>query len=357
MDTATAHRWEHRDRYNAHCLACGTWQQRRPDPHGARWFTEWRLPDGTYMDNYNGATTPPCSALMNPDVHTSTAPDALRAAALSYAAAGVPIVPLFEPVDGGCACGGNQCRHPGKHPRTPNGLTGASTNAATVAGWWERWPNANIGGRTGVMFDVCDVDGPAGIAAVTPLLGACHGVVPLVRTGSGGWHLLFQPTGLGNRVRFLPDTDWRGVGGYVVLPPSLHVTRHRYRLIRQVDDELPSAPSGLLAALSPLAATRTSAPPPVARRTGYGPAALAREAASVATAKKGTRNHTLNCAAFNLGQLIAAGQLTEADVTAELTAAALRAGLTGAETARTITSGFSAGQRHPRTTNPAGRAA
>ena len=287
-----------------------------------------------------------------------TRPD-LLATALEYAAAGVPVVPLFEPNGRGCSCGRSACRRPGKHPRTPNGLSDASTDPAAVTAWWQRWPSASVGGLTGAVFDVCDVDGPEGAAAVAPLLGACHGVAPLVRTGSGGWHLMFTPTGLGNRVGFLPRTDWRGIGGYVVLPPSLHVSGQRYQFVRQIDGELPAVPPALLAALAPSATApvRAVPPPPVARLTGYGPAALAKEADRVATCSEGGRNHTLNRAAFNLGQLIATGHLTEADATAELARAALTAGLDEREAARTIASGLAAGQRHPRTPSNARRAA
>lgn len=291
------------------------------------------------------------------DVYTSTQ---LGTLALAYAASGVPVVPLFEPDgQGGCSCGREGCKRPAKHPRTPHGLTEATTDPATVAAWWQRWPHANIGGLTGVVFDVCDVDGPAGIAAVAPLLGACHGVAPLSRTGSGGWHLLFAPTGLGNRVGFLPEVDWRGIGGYIVLPPSLHATGRRYAFVRQVDGELPAVPPALLSALAPAApaAARTTAPPPVARRTGYGPAALADEAERVATAPEGGRNHALNRAAFSLGQLIATGHVSEADAVEELTRAAARAGLDETETARTIASGLKAGQACPRTSRTVRRAA
>ncbi|GII01742.1 hypothetical protein [Planobispora takensis] len=54
------HRWTRRDAYNATCTECGTHAQKRPSPYGRRWFTEWRLPDGTYTDNYDGGKTPPC---------------------------------------------------------------------------------------------------------------------------------------------------------------------------------------------------------------------------------------------------------------------------------------------------------
>jgi hypothetical protein len=150
-------------------------------------------------------------------------------------------------------------------------------------------------------------------------------------------------------VRFLPGTDWRGTGGYVVLPPSRHVTGGTYTQVRY--GEVPAVPPALLKALTPTApaAVRTIPRPPVARPAGYGPAALTREAETVAATKLGGRNDALNRAAFNLGQLIAAGHLTEQDITADLVDAALKAGLDHAEAARTIASGLAAGQRHPRT--------
>ena len=286
----------------------------------------------------------------------SGAPD-LLAAALAYAAAGVAVMPLFEPNGPGrCSCAGATGCHPGKHPRNRGGLTHASTDPAVITAWWSTWPTANIGGLTGLAFDVCDVDGPEGVAAVTPLLGAGQGRGPLVRTGSGGWHLLFKPTGLGNRVRFLPGTDWRGKGGYVVLPPSLHASGNRYTQVRY--GELPDVPTALLATLTPPApaAIRPAAHQTLARFAGYGPAALSREADTVAATRKGGRNHALNRAAFNLGQLIAAGQLTEDQVTVELAAAAVSAGLDETEAASTIASGLAAGQRHPRA-RATGRAA
>jgi hypothetical protein len=287
-----------------------------------------------------------------------TRPD-LLATALAYAAAGVPVVPLFEPDGHSCSCGRAACRRPGKHPRNRGGLSNASTDPAIITNWWQWWPGASVGGLTGVAFDVCDVDGPEGTAAVRSLLGACHGVAPLVRTGSGGWHLLFEPTGLGNRVRFLPAADWRGHGGYVVLPPSLHVTGQQYAFVRPIQDQLPAVPPALLAALTPSATApvRAVLPPPAARRTGYGPAALDREAKHVATVKAGGRNDALNRAAFSLGQLVATGHLTEAEVTAALADAARRAGLNETEAARTIASGLDAGVSHPRTPRTERRAA
>lgn len=101
-----------------------------------------------------------------------------------------------------------------------------------------------------------------------------------------------------------------------------------------------------------LTAHREPAPLPAASGykpgDGYGAAALASEAARVRSAANGTRNDTLNRAAFVLGQLVAAGALDKATVESELTSAALAAGLGEVETAKTIQSGLEDGAKEPR---------
>jgi hypothetical protein len=68
------------------------------------------------------------------------------------------------------------------------------------------------------------------------------------------------------------------------------------------------------------------------------------ELADVAAARPGTRNDTLNRAAFRLGQLAAAGHGSRQELSGPLLAAALPE----AESLATINSGLTAGQRHPR---------
>jgi AAA domain len=87
---------------------------------------------------------------------------------------------------------------------------------------------------------------------------------------------------------------------------------------------------------------------------GYAGAALGREAHLVANAENGTRNHTLNRAAFNLGQLVAGGELTEQQVADVLAEAARAAGLGEHEIRATIASGLAKGQLNPRTPRAAG---
>lgn len=86
----------------------------------------------------------------------------------------------------------------------------------------------------------------------------------------------------------------------------------------------------------------------------YATAALNAEADLVRSAAEGTRNTTLNRAAFNLGQLVAGGLLERAVVEAELFSAAGTAGLPEREVAATIRSGLEAGIKNPRKHLPAG---
>lgn len=80
----------------------------------------------------------------------------------------------------------------------------------------------------------------------------------------------------------------------------------------------------------------------------YAAAALAAEAELVRSAPPGTRNRTLNRAAFSLGQLVGMGTLDRSVVEAELAAAARDSGLPEGEVASTLQSGIEAGIRTPR---------
>ena len=134
-------------------------------------------------------------------------PPRLLDAALLYASWGWPVFPL---------------RPREKRPATRNGFKDATTDADQIRAWWKRNPQANIGLPTGIAFDVIDVDVPLGPPSYTKMLELdevpdVHGQVA---TSSGGLHLYIKPTGEGNFVGFTPGVDYRGVGGYVVAPPS-----------------------------------------------------------------------------------------------------------------------------------------
>ncbi len=264
-------------------------------------------------------------------------------AALFFAAYGVPVLPLHTPEPGGCSCGDPRCTSPGKHPRLRHGVSEASTDPRLIDLWWRRWPTANLGLRTGVVMDVADVDSDEGRRALIRLLGGRTPAGPAVRSGSGGWHFWYAPTGHGNRVRLLPDVDWRGSRGYVVAPPSRHASGNAYAWLRRpFETALPVCPLVLRDLIT--------GPPPIRMRPPHHPdryaqAALTAEVDRVAAALVGARNDTLNRAAYGLGRLVGAGLLGESAVLRELATAAGRAGLGPAETVRTIRSGLRAGIR------------
>jgi Bifunctional DNA primase/polymerase, N-terminal len=286
----------------------------------------------------------------------------LLEAALGYAARGIPVYPVHwpRPIPGGaglaCSCRrGPACDRPAKHPLVHHGVKQASTDPDPIRRWWCRWPPANIGLATGIIFDALDVDGPAGLAALRQLQQAADLRLPgpLVATGGGGWHAWFTPTGLGNRPpRDLAHVDWRGKGGCVLAPPSRHISGHHYRWLVGLDQTpLPEVPAALRDRLDPDPPT-TMLPADTAGPdlTGhpYGRAVLAAELATLGRAIPGQRNHTLNRCAFKVYRYVAGGLLDDQEVTAAFTQAALTIGLQAAEVARTLASARTAGLANPR---------
>jgi hypothetical protein len=288
-------------------------------------------------------------------------------AALGYAARGIPVHPVHwpRPTPGVtthcCSCPrGPACDRPAKHPLVRHGIHDATTNPGQLERWWQRWPAANLGLATGVVFDALDIDGPAGLAALRQLAQTLdlRFPGPLVRTGGGGWHAWFRPTGRGNRPpRGLAHVDWRGRGGCVLAPPSRHISGGAYRWLRGLDQApLPEVPAALRARLDPdppttTRPTRTAGP--AAPGHPYGRRVLAAELAALHRATPGQRNHTLNACAFKVYRYVASGALDDEQVTVAFTQAAVAIGLDPAEVARTLTSARAAGLANPRTV-PAG---
>lgn len=286
----------------------------------------------------------------------------LGVAARQYAAHGWPVFPLARrgklpaianPHPDGSAERAS-CR--GECGLDGHGLYDATLDVDRVSRWWTDHPQANIGVRSGVTFDVLDIDGPEGDQALGDLARRL-GVEtitdgPMVETAHG-WHLFFNPSGHGNRAGLLPKVDWRGRGGYVVGPPSTHPSGHLYRWLPGLglDTPLEAVPAWLLDLLN-----RPSAPawrPQTATASSgsggaYGAAAVEREAGRVALAPEGQRNHQLNASAFSLGTLIGAGRLEPATAAAALLTAAERAGLSQQEAQATIASGMRNGIAKPR---------
>lgn len=280
----------------------------------------------------------------------------LLEAALGYAARGWPVLPLHGWTGASCTCGQADCSSPAKHPRTKHGLKDATTDTRAVRSWWGRWPEANVGLRTGDAFDVLDVDGDDGFTAVAAA-EAEHGALhagPTSLTGGGGAHRLYVPTGAGNRAGLLDHVDWRGRDGYIVAPPSLHRSGERYAWDGEWGPDaalLPPDPWLLDLLFPPPPPPRPAgAPPPRAPdRSSYARRAFDAELGELARAAAGTRNHTLNTCAFNLFQLVEGGELADGDVTSALERVAAGIGLGQREITSTLRSARAAAAAHPRT--------
>ncbi|MGB9392993.1 MAG: bifunctional DNA primase/polymerase [Xanthobacteraceae bacterium] len=268
-------------------------------------------------------------------------------AALGYAAAGMPVFPLAPR---------------GKKPAIARGFHSATANPETIKRLW-RIADRNIGIPTGSIsgFWVLDID-PGGEDEIGGL-EADHGPLPTTRTvitPRGGRHMWFRYTGPvpSTASRIAPHVDTRGDGGYVVVPPS--VTARAYSWSGDPRD-LAVSPNWLIELVrkKPSISERAVAAirPPTDSSAGswtkaYGSAALNREIAALAATAPGGRNHALNRTAFRLYQLVAGGELDNAEVFHGLIDACHRNGLIvddGERSVRaTIRSAANAGLKFPR---------
>jgi hypothetical protein len=171
----------------------------------------------------------------------------LKAAAIQYAEAGFHIFPVHstivasETAEFKCTCGDLGCKNPGKHPSVIGGFKEATADLDKLNKWWGddgTHRNHNIGlvpGLSGLV--VIDIDpknaGDRGLDKLIDKYGQMgFDKAPRVITGSGGNHFYFQAdpnAPLSNSRGALPGgIDVRGCSGYVVAPPSLHISGNPY---------------------------------------------------------------------------------------------------------------------------------
>ncbi|MDI3423955.1 bifunctional DNA primase/polymerase [Streptomyces luteolus] len=276
--------------------------------------------------------------------------------------------------------------------RPCHGVLAATADPDRITAWWRRIPAAGIGVAAGPsQLVILDVDCHSGQAPTDPseLLPAVelpHDLVPgsvqdgrdtlallvearrapypglnpatlTVRTPSGGVHYWFRAPA---------DTKWRPLAGalgwqldvragssYAVAPGT--VTRAGTYTALGECRAVAELPVWLARDLDRTGHRVRPERPRMALPwrsrslgSGYIAGAIRGELRAVAEAQPGTRNGTLNRSAFNLGTLLAPGNLDRNRVADALLDAARHAGLPDREAEAAIRSGLAAGERQPR---------
>lgn len=318
--------------------------KRKSENHDA--VTLRHAPSRAYTSTYSPvpspspSSSPSSSGLPAPGERGAPGSKTRLGAALDYAKEGLPVLPV---------------RDRGKAPLNRKGVHGATTSASKIKVWWKRWPNANIGLATGAGLFVLDIDGGEGEVALQGL-EAKHGPLPEtleVRTGRGR-HLYFKGDqrlrNTGGKLGLKLDS--RGVGGFVVAPPSVHESGDVYAFTNQ-GTPMSIVPEWLVElVLKRPEKVAPSKPPTTARAggftRGYADAALDSACEMVKAASIGERNSTLYHQADGIGQLVAGGGLTREKAAGRLHDAAVGNGIPPEEARATVESGFKAGAKNPR---------
>lgn len=268
-------------------------------------------------------------------------PRPVSVVARELAAAGVPVFP---------------CLPGGKRPLTTHGFHDATTNLEQITAWWREHPEANLavptGASSGVVAVDVDVHGPVdGYRAFERAhrAGLVSGWQLLVTTPSGGMHAYFPAIPGGEQRSWQAartGIDFRGDGGYIVVPPSTVSTAGTsagYR-VRRIN-------SGATSVLDSDRLREFLDPRPApSARSGRGverSGDVSRLAAWVAGRGEGERNRGLFWAACRLAE----NDMPAPEALDVLTAAASEAGLGAREITATVRSAYRTVQPRPQTSS------
>lgn len=155
--------------------------------------------------------------------------------ALEYLQLGYPVFPVCSPAMGQHRHGNSTCNNVGKRPLvTWEPFQSRLPTINEVRDWWTRWPAANIGMPTGKLAGIVVLDADSGDAKKLAMDQGGVDRTPAVFTGKpGGIHFWLAHPGdeVSNFARKRPGLDFRGDGGYVLVPPSRHVSGASYRWV------------------------------------------------------------------------------------------------------------------------------
>ena len=157
----------------------------------------------------------------------------LLLSAIDYAEKGFLVFPIHTVMDGVCSCHlKSECKSPGKHPRTSNGLKDATKDIEKIKHFWACWPDSNIaiatGRESGIL--VLDVDINEKLKHHMDVLDF-HGLqLPKTLTqqsGGNGRHYFYKYPETGEyktKAGLFLNIDSKGKGGCINVTPSLHMS-------------------------------------------------------------------------------------------------------------------------------------
>jgi len=152
-----------------------------------------------------------------------------------YLEQGLPVFPVCVPISDGQCMHHGKCTHPGKTPLVP--WLDYQKRLPTLdefTAWTKKYGETNIGLTTGAFSGivVLDCDDNEATQYAVNLHEMPPG--PRVLTGKpGGTHFWMRHPGreVRNFVGKMPGVDFRGDGGYILVPTSKHVRGVNYRWV------------------------------------------------------------------------------------------------------------------------------
>lgn len=280
--------------------------------------------------------------------------DTLLDAALEYASKGFAVLPLHFPIIKNgiayCSCQqGSDCESIGKHPSTDHGVYDATCDVDQIKSWWLETPKANIGIATGIDSGFISVDCDS-LCVIDRADTLGLPLSPRVETGNGQHIWLAHPGfNVPNKIK-IDGFDFRGDGGLVVAPPSLHANGKRYRWLVSLETPLSACPEWLLELFKqqPQTQIETSEARTAISDQPYGLGALKKATNEIRSTTNGHRNNIFFKAVSQMAQLVAGGELTEATASFEMRDAGESIGLTSSEINKTFNSAWRSGVARPK---------
>ncbi len=148
------------------------------------------------------------------------------------------------------------CLPKSKRPATQNGFKDATRDSEQISSWWRHNPRYNLGLPTGSINRVLvvDFDFKDGIRADDAMFEFEREFgklpeTPYQMTGNYGLQFFFEEREpIATAIRVRTNTDIKGEGGYVIVPPSTHPNGTLYawdEMHKLGDIELASLPKSL----------------------------------------------------------------------------------------------------------------